>query len=254
MSRQNMEIYSTPAFSCSYLEDKTAVNAVFNPEAKPDAVTYSRLIDLGFRRSGAHVYRPQCPSCSACKPSRVIVSEFRPNRSQRRCWKYNQDLSVNVSPAQHRQEYFDLYSKYLRARHAGGGMQDSTADDYLKFLTSSWSDTYFIEFRLDKRLLCVAVIDKLRQGYSSIYTFFDPEERKRSLGVFAVLWQIATADKNRIPSIYLGYWIEGCRKMRYKMDYKPIEILTSDGWSKLDEPEQPLPKKTLMDAPKWYAK
>ena len=235
MSRQDIEIYSTPAFSCSYLSERTAVNAVLNPAIKPDIAVYSGLVEMGFRRSGAHIYRPQCPDCEACRPSRVLVSEFRPNRSQKRCWKMNQDLSAKISPAKHRDDYFQLYSKYLQARHPGGGMENATADNYLDFLTSPWSDTHFVEFRLGQRLVCVAVIDKLQHGYSSIYTFFDPDEKKRSLGVYAILWQIASAHSGGIPWVYLGYWIKDCDKMRYKMDYKPLEVQTAKGWVRLDE-------------------
>jgi arginine-tRNA-protein transferase len=235
MSRQELEIYSTPAFSCSYLDGKMAVNAVLNPATKPDIGIYSRLVEMGFRRSGSHVYRPQCPNCEACRPSRVIVAKFQPSRSQKRCWKSNQDLSAKIYSAQHQDEYFELYSRYLHARHPDGGMENATADNYLDFLTSPWSDTHFVEFRLEKRLLCVAVVDKLQHGYSSIYTFFDPDEKKRSLGVYAILWQIASAHSAGIPWIYLGYWIKDCDKMRYKMDYKPLEVQTSEGWIRLDE-------------------
>ena len=231
--RQDLEVYSTPAFSCSYLEGRTAVNAVLDPAITPNIGIYSRLVEMGFRRSGKHIYRPRCPDCNACRPSRVVVPEFRPSRSQKRSWKINQDLSVRVRPARHHDEYFELYTKYLKARHPQGGMESATAEDYLEFLTAPWSDTHFIEFRLNKRLLCVAVVDKLQYGYSSVYTFFDPDQKKRSLGVYAILWQIASAHNGGIPWVYLGYWIRDCYKMDYKADYKPLEIRTRKGWKRL---------------------
>ncbi|MCX8049762.1 MAG: arginyltransferase [Methylohalobius sp.] len=202
-------------FPCPYLPRKTS-RLLFS---SLDLSTYSHLVAQGFRRSGDLAYRPYCPSCQACIPVRIEVTQFRPNRSQRRCWKYNQELTVSVKDPNFSSEHFAVYQLYLKARH-GDTSQMMTAQD-LNFLISRWVRTQLYEFRLQRRLVCVAVSDILEDGLSAVYTFFDPEFAKRSLGTYAVLWQIGEARKMGLRFLYLGYFIKDCRKMAYKIRFKP---------------------------------
>lgn len=234
MSLQHLRVYSTPPHQCSYLDNKAAVNAVLDPGIRLTPELYSYMIDHGFRRSGSHVYAPHCPQCSECLSSRINVTKFKPSRSQRRCLKSNADLDIHITKARYTHEYFDLYQRYLMTRHPGGGMSDTSPDKFRDFLIAEWCDTVFIEFRLAGKLLGVAVSDVLEQGYSAVYTFFDPLTHKRSLGTFAVLWQIEAARARKAQFVYLGYLIEECSKMNYKADYRPLEVLANGGWQKLE--------------------
>jgi arginine-tRNA-protein transferase len=195
---------------------------------------YSQLARMGFRRSGSHIYRPQCPDCQACIPLRIAVRDFRPRRSQRRCWQQNQVIQVNETDASFNEQHFALFQRYVNKQHANGGMDNPEATDYLSFLTSPAIDTRFFEFRHKEQLLAVAVTDYLNDGLSAVYTFYDPEMNKHSPGVFTLLWQIEHCRQLELDYLYLGFWITASRKMRYKDQYRPCEILTPNGWRQLD--------------------
>jgi arginine-tRNA-protein transferase len=204
-----------------------------DPDIEMDAELYDLLLRQGFRRSGRHVYRPWCGHCSACISSRIPVAHFRPRRIQRRVWRRNQDLSVRVMPGQFRSGQFELYQRYLRARHQDGGMDPDDPGAYTTFLISPWCETRFYEFRAGQRLLAVAVVDVLKSGLSAVYTFFDPVEPHRSLGVHALLYQIEQARSMGLPYVYLGYWVPGSRKMDYKSGFHPLEIYRDKRWQAL---------------------
>ena len=236
-SLNQLAFYASRPHACSYLPGRETVNLFTAPNAPMNMVIYSRLADFGFRRSGSHVYRPRCPSCQACVPVRVPVAAFRPNRSQRRCLQRNADLRAIPRKAAFDDEHFALYRRYLGSRHAGGGMDDPQPDQYLAFLTSDWAETLFVEYRLGEELLAVSVLDVLEQGLSAVYTFFDPEQRERSLGRFGVLWSIAETDRRGLGWLYLGYWIGACRKMHYKQEYRPLELFLDGQWQRFNKGE-----------------
>ena len=156
--------------------------------------------------------------------------KFQANRGQRRTWKQNQDLTVKILPAEFNPEHFELYQRYLSTRHAKGGMDDPTPESYMQFLSSSWSKTYFIEFRLEEKLAMIAIVDQLNNALSAVYTFFDPDLGQRSLGRFAILYEIEYARKNELEWLYLGYWIENCQKMKYKHEYQLQEHFKNGQW------------------------
>jgi arginine-tRNA-protein transferase len=232
---QELAFYTTPPHECSYLPERRAVTIFVDPYAPMDHATYSALADLGFRRSGAYVYRPRCPGCSACVPVRVPVDQFQPDRSQRRTLERNRDLKVTIRPPLFDPDHFELYRRYTRTRHPGGGMDSDEPAQYRGFLISAWAETRFVEFREGERLLAVAVTDVMDQGLSAVYTFFDPDEPRRGLGVNAVLWQIEYARRLGLPWVYLGYWISETPKMSYKTRYHPLEAWSAGEWHPLGD-------------------
>ncbi len=215
---------------CSYLDKKNSQSAFIHPSITVDSEIYSLLIEQGFRRSGNEVYTPHCPSCSECIPTRLAVEQFIPNRNQKRCIKKNQLTSVIVKPAHFERAHFELYLRYQTYKHKGGGMVHSTEDDYINFLTSSWSNTLFVEFSVNGELAAVAVVDILDNALSAVYTFFEPELSQYSLGNYAVLWQIEHAKKMQLDYVYMGFWIKDCRKMSYKTQYQPIQGFIDNEW------------------------
>jgi arginine-tRNA-protein transferase len=230
-SLYDLRMFLTTEYSCSYLPERWARNLVADPTATDDRL-YSQLAAFGFRRSGDHVYRPHCRSCMACRSLRIPVERFRPNRGQRRISARNQDLQIRVLEAEFLDEHFDLFARYIRARHAGGGMDPASPENYWAFVTSRWCPTWLCEFRRDRELLAVAVVDRLDDGLSAVYTFFDPLQDGRSLGTHAILWQIAEARRQELHWVYLGYWVEHCGKMAYKARFTPHEIFVAErrGW------------------------
>lgn len=225
-----LKFFATPQHACSYLEDRQATTLFVDPAARIDNPMYSALSSLGFRRSGRHIYRPHCESCSACIPIRLPVARFDLRRSQRRVWQRNRDLEVALAAPELTDENYALYARYIEQRHADGDMHPPSPEQFRSFLLCDWSDTRFVEFRHDGRLLAVAVVDQVQDGLSAIYTFFDPTEGERSLGVHAILWQISYAAELGLPYLYLGYWIKQCQKMSYKSSYRPREMFIGERW------------------------
>jgi arginine-tRNA-protein transferase len=197
-----------------------------------DGATYQALLEQGFRRSGAHVYRPACGACQRCVPIRVPVRDFIPNRSQRRnTVKNRDDLVLRNRPAAFSQEHYELYRTYLRSRHADGSMAEAAEESYREFLVAPWGgETRFIELRTADRLTTVAVTDRLPESLSAVYTFFDPELSNRALGIYAILCQIEEARRLGLEHLYLGYWIAECSKMSYKDRFRPLQARTGGRW------------------------
>ena len=230
----NVRVFATYPHNCSYLPGEQATTLFVDPSTPIDARIYSQLSYIGFRRSGPHLYRPHCAACNACVPARVPVAGFRANRSQRRILARNSDLQAEVVDDISTDEHFALYSSYISGRHRDGDMYPPDREQFNSFLTREWGTTRFVEFRAAGRLLAVAVLDRLENGVSAIYTFYDPAESSRSLGSFVILWQIGLARELGLPAVYLGYWIRNCRKMNYKTRFRPIELLTNGHWVRVD--------------------
>lgn len=224
---------------CDYLPGRQARLAYVSPWVALDRNLYSQLAAGGFRRSGDMVYRPHCRQCAACVPVRIPVEAFQPSRIQRRVAKANADLRVVQKQDVFDERHYRLYMRYLAGRHAEGHMAESTPEEYIQFVGSEWGDTGLYEFLAGDELLAVAVIDHLDDGLSAVYTFYDPEQRRRSLGTYAVLWQIGEARRRGLPWVYLGFWIAECRKMAYKNSFRPFEGLADGAWTRLGEGGNP---------------
>lgn len=226
----DLKFFITAPHDCSYLEGREAVTLFADPERSLDHLTYSTLSEMGFRRSGGLVYTPRCPECQACIPTRILVAEFKPDRSQRRNARDNSDLEVRVIEAAFSDEHIALYQRYIRSRHPDGSMDVESKQEVERFFLCDWSDTFFIEFRLEGRAIALAVVDTLSSGLSAVYTFFDPAEGKRGLGVFAVLSMVEEAKHRQLPYLYLGYLIHESPKMAYKARYQPLEEYRDGAW------------------------
>ncbi|WP_312934277.1 arginyltransferase [Pseudomonas sp.] len=229
-----LRFYATQPHSCSYLPNEQATTLFLDPSQPMDVHVYADLSEMGFRRSGDHLYRPHCQQCSACVPARIPAARFTPNRQQRRILVRNQDLQVTAVRPTFSEEYFDLYRRYIEQRHADGDMFPPSREQFTTFLVRDLPFSWFYEFRLEGRLLAIAVCDLLPNGLSAVYTFYDPDEERRSLGRFAILWQIRETLQQNLEALYLGYWIKNCKKMNYKTQYRPIELLINQRWVTLN--------------------
>ncbi|MGZ0019781.1 arginyltransferase [Nitrosomonas sp. wSCUT-2] len=230
-----IKFHTTNPYSCSYLPGKLACSEVVTPEHSIDISAYAKLIQTGFRRSGHYIYRPHCEHCQACLSVRVKAKSFVPKRFQRRAWKQHQHLQVTAHPLHYDPAHFALYQRYQTIRHAGGGMDQDCREQYHNFLLQSHVDSMLIEFRDLDQLRMVSIIDLLPDGFSSVYTFFDPDIAHASFGTYSILWQIEQCRNLGMDYLYLGYWIQENRKMRYKINFQPLEVLLDGRWQLLDD-------------------
>jgi len=231
-----VQLYLSPEHDCAYLDENRARSLFVDPYRAHSMSLYEALIDRGFRRSGDSIYRPDCRGCRQCIPLRIPVNEFRPRRIQRRIWNRQQKLyQVIEQPAEFDPAHFELFQRYMRARHPDGGMAATTEEGYQQFIVSNWSRSSSFAFYQEEKLIAVAVTDILQQGLSAVYTFFDPALERRSPGVFCLLWQIQECKRRGLPWLYLGYWVPDCRKMSYKSQYLPHEVFIDDAWIRVPE-------------------
>ncbi len=236
MTMQSLRLLMGSAHACGYLPERHARSAFVDPAFPLEPALYGALLDQGFRRSGDYAYRPMCLNCRACQSARIVVGEFVPDRAQRRCWKRNADLMLSIKTTLN-DEHYTLYRRYLAARHRDGGMDPDDAKAFEEFLACGWGATEFWEFRAgdqpDSPLMAVSVVDRVPRGLSAVYTFFDPEAPTRGLGTYAILSQIEQAQFQRLPYVYLGYWVPDSAKMDYKKRFHPLQVLRNGSWQDL---------------------
>jgi len=230
VSDDTIKLYRTGEHRCSYLPDRKSRTIFVDPDISFSVELYEELTHAGFRRSGRHLYRPDCTGCSACIATRIPVNAFKTRRKQRRIMKRNQDLRIEIAELEYRESDYLLFERYINLRHADGDMFPATREGYKDFLTTRSDLSFQLCLYKQDQLVSVAITDHLPSGLSAVYTFFEPEMEDRSLGVYSILSQISLAQKHGLPYLYLGYWVPGCQKMHYKSEYQPLEMLIDGVW------------------------
>ena len=229
--------YSTREAPCPYLSGQLErkVFTELDCDERDPVHMHEALTAAGFRRSHSIAYKPVCENCSACIPVRVRVAEFVPTRSMRRVIMQNRHLTTDERPAFASNEQYDVFTKYVTARHGDGGMAEMDHADYVAMIEETPIDTSIVEFRDGRGILqAAALTDSLQDGLSMVYSFFDPDCARQSLGTFMILWHIATAIERGLDYLYLGYWIKDSQKMSYKTRFKPVEGLETNEWAPVD--------------------
>ncbi|MBA0014929.1 MAG: putative arginyl-tRNA--protein transferase [Nitrosomonadaceae bacterium] len=229
-----LEFYTTASYPCSYLSERVARSEVATPAHLIDMGAYAELVQLGFRRSGSIIYRPNCDHCRACVSVRIIIDEFAPNRNQRRTWKRHHQLTATRHELHYNPHHYELYRRYQEHRHCGGDMDGDSDEQYRHFLLQSNVNSKLVEFHENYQLRMVSIIDELPDGISPVYTFFDPDVEGASFGTHNILWQVQQCRELGLPYLYLGYWIKQSRKMDYKANFQPIQALIDGQWRRLD--------------------
>ncbi len=242
-STQSPQFFLTAPSPCPYVEGQFE-RKVFTHLVGDKAPEMNDLLTQGgFRRSQNIAYRPACESCRACVSVRILAQEFEIGKSMRRVLQRNSDLIGVMHDAEPSTEQYSLFRRYLDARHKRGGMSDMTVLDYAMMVEDSHVDTKVIEYRRrgpdtfitgrgTGELIAVALTDRISDGLSMVYSYYDPEMEDRSLGTFMILDHIQRAVAAGLPHVYLGYWVNGSRKMNYKVRFQPQEHLGSKGWAR----------------------
>jgi arginyl-tRNA--protein-N-Asp/Glu arginylyltransferase len=234
--RRPQFFYTTAPLPCPYVPGRTerkVVTEITGPDAE---ALHDRLSRAGFRRSHNIAYAPVCPACQSCVAIRICAAHFQPDRGLRRVAKANLLVEGFEVPARATAEQFQLFQRYQQARHGGGDMATMSFYDYRAMIEDTPIESVLIEFReTDDRLIGACLADRLGDGLSAVYSFFDPDLASRSLGTHAILWLIERARQLGLPYVYLGYWVPESRKMAYKARFRPTEILVGGTWRMLAE-------------------
>jgi arginine-tRNA-protein transferase len=243
--RDAPQFYLTSPSACPYLPDREERKVFTHIVGRRGRELNEILTQGGFRRSQTIAYRPACDTCRACVSVRVLAHEFEPSGNLKRVLKANADLIGNETPNRPSSEQYSLFRRYLDSRHADGGMADMTVLDYSMMVEDSHVETRVIEYRrrgVDSGitgkgtgdLIAVCLTDQMSDGLSMVYSFYDPDHRDRSLGTFMILDHLRRAKAMGLPYLYLGYWVDGSKKMAYKARFTPQERLLPQGWVRVD--------------------
>ncbi|MGE3142958.1 MAG: arginyltransferase [Hyphomonadaceae bacterium] len=241
--QKNLRFYLTAPAPCPYLPGRRERKVFTSLEVAEAAPVNDALTHAGFRRSQNIAYRPACEACDACVSARVVAERFDFARRWRRVLARNADLARALKPAEATEEQFLLLRRYLTSRHAEGGMSDMTGGDYVAMIEESPVRSHIVEYRHTAgaargALAAAVLVDVLKDGLSLVYSFFDPEAEKRSLGNYIILDHIAQARAAGFAHVYLGYWIRGSEKMSYKAQFQPIELLQRGEWRAFNQGDE----------------
>lgn len=231
-----LRLYQSMPYPCPYIPSNTAHHYTTESNLPLNSHIYSQLIDMGFRRAGDRIHKPNCSLCKQCVSLRIPVAEFSPTRSQRRILNKNTNHYVSMVTQPDHTDYYALYYKYISQRHPDTESMQEVQDTFDNFFFSPWSESFCLEIRLQNNdLICVAICDEINQGWSAVYTFYDPDYSKYSLGSFSILSQIKLLQQQGLDYLYLGYWINDCDKMNYKTQFKPCEGFVNEQWSEIKD-------------------
>lgn len=228
-----IRLFETVVDECPYLPDEHSASILVDPEHEIDQQLFTMLSRSGFRRSGDMLYTPKCPNCSACVSVRIPCDEFKPSRGQKRTWRKNTDIRVEIEPFSFQPSHFEIYLKYQQHRHPQSSMCDDDPEKYISFIKSYYSKSQLLCMYKGEQLLGISVIDQFEGGLSAVYTFFDPDQSRRSLGTYAILYLIKLARLHGIQYVYLGYWVDGSSKMDYKRNFRPLQGYLDRRWQNL---------------------
>jgi len=235
---ENTQLFLTAPMPCPYLPGKQERKLFTHLTGRRASALHALLSDNGFRRSQNLIYRPACEGCAACQSVRILAREFEPSARYRRILKANSDIEVSVRPAHATAEQFELFKRYLDARHTGGGMTSMSFVDFEYMVEDTPVQTIVVEYRMpseDNRLVAVALTDVMPDGLSMVYSFFDPDLARRSLGNLLILDHVRQVRLAGLNYVYLGYWVEESPKMAYKGQFRPLEVQRGPlGWRRLD--------------------
>jgi arginyl-tRNA--protein-N-Asp/Glu arginylyltransferase len=233
-----LQFYLSGPLPCPYLPDRVE-RKLFTRligEAAVDTEINATLTRAGFRRSHDIVYRPACPSCNACVPVRVPTRSFKPSRSLKRITSINRDLMVEIVDTEITDEHYALFMAYQKARHPDSDMAHMARSEFVNMLHEGEADTHIYQLRKpDGELLGCVITDHVNDGLSAVYSFFTPDEPRRSLGAQLIISLISEARRQGLSYVYLGYWIAESRKMAYKARFRPLQALGPQGWEWVDE-------------------
>ncbi|MCU0838434.1 MAG: arginyltransferase [Rhodospirillales bacterium] len=223
--------FTTAPMPCPYLPGRLERRLVTELDGADPTGIHDALSQAGFRRSHGVAYAPACRDCNACVAVRVRTFEFEPNRTQARILTRNRLLKIAERPPQATSEQYGLFRNYQSVRHRGGEMARMDFFDYQLLIEDTPVETVVFECREQTgRLVAACLADRLADGYSAVYSFFDPALNRASLGTWMILTLIDRARDRGLPYVYLGFWIDECRKMSYKVGFRPLEAFTVEGW------------------------
>ena len=236
---ETTQLFLTAALPCPYLPGKQERKLFTHLSGRRASMLHQLLSDNGFRRSQNLIYRPACEGCNSCRSVRIVAREFAPNKRFRRVRRANLDIAIAVQPTVATMEQYELFKRYLDARHAGGGMTQMSYQDYEYMVEDTPVQSVLVEYRLadlpDQPLVAVALTDVMPDGLSMVYSFYDPDMAHRSMGTFLILDHIEQVRSAGLEYVYLGYWVKNSPKMAYKGDYRPLEVQSGAlGWTRLD--------------------
>jgi arginine-tRNA-protein transferase len=241
---RQLRFFLTAPTPCPYLPGREERKVFAHLPLSDGPTVNDSLTQVGFRRSQNIAYRPACETCRACQSARAPAAEYVLSRSERKVLNRNDDLERHLVEAEATLEQFELLRRYLLARHADGGMAEMTWPDYVAMVEDTAVRTHLLEYRKKSHdrgpgdLVACVLVDVLADGLSLVYSFYNPDETRRSLGSFIILDHIVQAQQNALPYVYLGYWVPGSEKMAYKARFSPLEILKPGGWSLMSARER----------------
>ncbi len=231
------QFYVTAPQPCPYLAgrmERKLFTALQTDNAEKLNDTLSKQ---GFRRSQNVLYRPACSECTACLSARIRVADFKPSKSQKRIARRNLSLERRVNSPWATDDQYGLFRSYLDSRHSDGGMADMDIYEFAAMIEETPIRSRVVEYVEDRKLSGVSLTDVLDDGLSMVYSFFDPDLDKRSLGTYLILDHVEIAREAGLPYVYLGYWVPGSPKMGYKSRFGALEIFRGGRWEELTDPD-----------------
>ena len=233
--------FSTLETKCAYLKNRRMRMEYKFIQQCPEKLN-QQLVQRGWRRFGEYYSRPKCNGCNDCLSLRIDALNYHFSKSAKRVIRKNRHTKSIIQKPTVTMQHLNLYEKYHRHMEAKKGWKHYPINPnsyYELYVSGSMNFGKEILYFVDNRLVGVDLVDFLPDGLSSIYFFYDPKYAHLSLGRFSMYQQIHIAQENKLPWVYLGYYVEKCPSLSYKADYEPYEILQGDP--------------TLEESPIWLA-